>query len=197
MLENPTAEDLFRVVMIDKIRKVKLTIKLKDKDGDEIPIVELVEKLTEYVGDKLADEGESETRQQIFPLMAQAVVAGLMKLLGHSHAAFTLSQETTRYSLIHMMAVAFYLLKWVQQNGVKIYTTEEPVSEEDIDTMVRISKAGDMATQFAALGGDPHRVIKEFLASGELKPEDLQKMGVDWSEEEQNKEQEKEKKGNN
>ena len=176
-----TTDELFRIVMIDKPRKVKVNIQLRDKDGDEIPVRETIEKLSEWVSDKLKlndNNNNNQCRNQIFPLMSNAVVGALIKLLGPAYSTFLLSHESVRYSLIHAMVIGFYLLKWMQKKDIKIFTHDEPVTEEDIEMYDRISKANDTSIQAMAAGVNPQEVIKKLVQSGKLKAQDLEQMGV-------------------
>lgn len=194
MYQEPkaTADELFRIIMIDRKRKVKMAIQLRDKDGDEIPIRETIEKLTEYIGDKLKAEGGNICKQQIMPLMSQAVVGGMIKLMGQGPATFMLSNEHTRYGLINMMTVAFYLVKWIQGKNLKIHTIEESITQEDVDMYDRISTASDISVQSAAMGNDPKMVIREMVKRGQLKKSDLKKMGTEsWLDEETSEEEKK------
>lgn len=191
---SATIDELYKVTMIDRIRKVKITIQLKDEEGDEIPVRETIEQLTSYISDKVAEDKPNVTKQQVMPLMAQAMVGGMIKLLGPSHAMLMLSNQVTRYGLINMMTVSFYLLKWLQKNKIKIHTIEDSITEEEIDMYDRINTAGDLSIQAAAMGADPKKVIREMIKLGKLKKSDLAQMGTeDWLE----KETEEDKKESN
>jgi hypothetical protein len=113
------------------------------------------------------------------PLMAQSMVGGMVKLLGEEQTAFLLSHEVIRISLIHMMTVGFSLLKWIQKKDIKIYTTEEHISDEDIAMYERVSQANDLAMQGSAVGLHPDEVIKELVKRGKLETSDLKTMGYD------------------
>jgi len=193
MFEDPgaTADELFRIVMIDRKRKVRMSIQLRDEDGDEIPVRETIEKLTEFIGDKLKEEEGNVCKQQIMPLMSQAVVGGMIKLMGQGFATYMLSQQHIRVGLIHMMTVSFYLVKWLQAKNIKIHTTEEPVTQSDIDMYDRISKANDMTMQAAAHGVDPKEIVREMLRQGSLHQDDLTEMGIEDITTEEIKETEK------
>jgi hypothetical protein len=177
--EQPTTDQLFKITMIDRARKIKMNIQLCDKGGDEIPIRETIEKLTEWVADKIQTEEANVCKQQIFPLMGQAIVGGMVKLMGPDHAAFMLSQEPTRYSLIHMMTVGFYLFKWLQRHEIQIHTYEESITAEEIEMYDRISHASDLSVQTAALGGNPKDMVRELLRTGKLKQSDLHTLGIE------------------
>lgn len=172
-----TVDELFRVVMIDRKAKKKLNVALKDEIGDFIPIRETIEQLTEYISDKIKQEEPSIYKQQIMPLMAQSMVGGMVKLMGEEQTAFLLSHEIIRISLIHMMTVGFSLLKWVQKKNIKIYTTEEDISDQDLAMYERVSQATDLAVQGSAAGVPPKDIIKELIKSGKLQVEDLKSMG--------------------
>lgn len=176
--EAPSVDDIFKVIMIDRKRKVKMHIQLQDKHGDEVPIRETVEKLTEWVLDKVKDDEPNTCQQQIVPLMGQAVASGLIKLLGPSIGTVMMSQEETRYSLVHMMTMSFYLLKWLQKKEIHIHTYEEPVTQDDLDKYDRVSRASDLTVQMASMGGDPKKVIELLLEQGKLKTSDLKEMGL-------------------
>lgn len=177
--DGPSVDTIARVIMIDMDRKVKMTVQLRDEEGDEIPLKDTIEKLVEYISDKLKEEEINSTRQQIYPLMAQAMVGGLSKLLGSFYTSVILSNSTVRYSLIHMMTVGFYLLKFIQNKGIKIHTIEEPITADDIEAYQRLSKASDTITNTTLMGYDPKQVVQEMLKNGLLKHEDLEKLGID------------------
>lgn len=179
--EAPTAsvDELFRIITIDRKRKVKMTVQLRDAAGDEVPIRETIEKLTEYVGDKMKEDGHNTCKQQIMPMMAQAVVGGLVKLMNEGPATYMLSQEHIRFSLVHMMIVSFYMFKWIQKKQIKIHTTEEDITDEDIAMYDRVSTASDVSVMAAAHGGDPKEVLRQMIDSGQLKKEDLDGIGFE------------------
>jgi hypothetical protein len=179
--EHKTAsvDELFQITMIDRVRKCKVEICLKDKDGDEVPVRETIEKLTEYVLDKVKDTEGNQCKQQIMPLMGQAMVGGLSKILGLQMTALMLSQDHTRYSLMHMMTVGFYLLQWLKKKEIKIHTTETPLSDDDLAMYDRINSANSAATAAGFMGQDPREVIKSWLKAGKLSQSDLKEMGID------------------
>ena len=176
--ETPTSiKDLLKLVLIDKNRGVSTSICLKDPDGDEVDISEIMGKLTDYVSDKMKDEGENSCKQQIMPLMAQGLVSGMTKYMGQGMAAVIISDEMMRHSLIHMMTTSFYLLKFIQQKNIKIYTTETPVTSEEIEMYERCSRASDFTMKYASMGGDPRVALKEMLKKGLIKKSDLTALG--------------------
>jgi len=175
----PSVDELFRVVAMDRKRKVKFEVDLRDEDGEQLNINELVESLTEYVTDQMKSDKENVTQQQIFPLMAQAVVAGMTKLMGPYLSTLMLSQEGSRYGLVYMTIMGFYLLKFIQKHDIKIFSTESAVSDEELAMYDRVGAASSMATMASHLGADPKEVIRELLKSGQLQRDDLEKLGAE------------------
>ena len=107
------------------------------------------------------------------PLMAQSVVSGLGRMLGIQHTAFYLANETSRIALINMMAIAFLLLKYIQQNELTIQTFEEEIAEEEIEEIERKASASSTATMGALLGIDPKTILENLVEKGEITQEDL------------------------
>jgi hypothetical protein len=191
-------EELCRLVMIDRQRKVRTTIVLKDADGDEIPIGETVKKLTQYMIDKTKDEEDNACRLQVIPLMSQALAGGLIKLMGTGEAVYLLSDHSIRMSLIYMMGMSFYLLKWIQQHNIRISTVEQSLTDEDIEMYDRVSRANEATVKYSALGGDPKQMIRELLKRGAIRKEDLATLGADdLTEEETEKNEASEEKKSN
>jgi len=177
--DTPSIDQLLKIVMIDPRRKVKMSVQLRDEDGDEIPISEITEKITEYVSDRMKQEELNSTRQQVIPLMTQAMVSGLYKLMGPQLSSLLMSQEMTRYSLLFMMGVGFYLLKFIQQKNIKIHTIEEEVTQEEIDQYHRMNDASSIASIAAASGADPKEIVRILLKKGAITREDIISMGAE------------------
>lgn len=171
--DTPSIEELFQVVSIDRHRKVKMHTEFRDASGDEVPIRETIEKITEFVSDKLESEEGNTCKQQVMPAMAQAVVSGLAKSMGINLATYMLGQSHIRYGLLHMMIVAFHLAVWLKKKDIKIHTIEEALTDEDLEMYDRISNASDVITTLAAMGGDPKELLQKMIQSGQLKESDL------------------------
>ena len=166
-------EDLFSMVTINRVRKKKVRVELEDETGDTVQLKDVITELLAYIKDKMEDEEGNQFTEQILPLMAQSVVSGLGRMIGIRPTAFYLSQPVARTAIINMMAVALYLLKFVQQKNLVINTFEEDVSEEEIDELDRRIKAESMATLAAFAGEDPRAVLKELREQGHLTDDDL------------------------
>lgn len=171
-----TPEEVFSMVMINKMRNKKVSCELIDSDGDEVELHEVVEQLLGYIKDRMQDEGENEFNDKIMPLMTQAMVSGLARMIGIPHTAFHMSNEVTRHAFIHMMGMSFLLLKWLQQKNITIQTIEEDISDEEIERLDRKSRAHDVATMGSLLGGSPQKILQELMENGQITEEDMHDM---------------------
>jgi hypothetical protein len=172
--DDLTPEEVFKMVMLNKIKGTKVSIQLEDKDGDIVALADVVEGLIGYVKDKLQADEDSDFTAQIMPMMAQSLVSGLGRMIGIRGTAFYLAQEGTRHAMIYMMCVGFLLLKYVQEHGLLIHTYEEEVSEEEIEEIERKSKASSVATMGSMMGMDPREIMQQLVEKGELHEQDLE-----------------------
>jgi hypothetical protein len=166
-------EDLFGMVTINRVRKKRVHVELEDDSGDTVLLKDVISELLAYIKDKMEDEDGNQFTEQILPLMAQSVVSGLGRMIGIRGTAFYLSQPVARTAIINMMAVALYLLKFVQQKGLVINTFEEDVTDEEIEELDRRTKANSAATLAALAGEDPRAVLRSLREQGHLTDDDL------------------------
>ena len=169
-----TPEEVFSMVMLNKVKGTKVTVQLEDKDGDIVELADIIEGLINYVKDKIGDDEGSDFTEQIMPLMSQAVVSGLGRMMGVRATGFYLAQDTTRHAIIYMMCVGFMLLKYVQEHELLIHTYEEEVSQEDIDEIERKSKATSVATMSGMMGMDPRDILQQMVDRGDLTEQDFE-----------------------
>lgn len=169
-------EEVFSLVMINKKRMVRTKIELRDEQGEVIPLHEVVADLLAYMKGKLEEGAESQLADQIYPMMGQVLVSGLGRLVGISMTGFYLSSDVARMSFMHMMSVSFLMLKYVQEKKLTIISVEEPVTEEEVQSVERKSKANSVAMMGAMTGMSYKDILKELVDKGELTQEDLQSM---------------------
>ena len=166
-------EDVFKMCTINKIKKTRVTVELRDEEDDVVELKDVIQQLLEYIKDQLKDKKGNQFVDQILPLMAQSVVSGLGRLIGLRLTAFHLSNEITRTSIIQMMCVALLMLKFVQQNGLQIHTFEEDVTDEEIEEVERRTRAESTATLAALAGHNPREVLERLRANGDITDQDL------------------------
>jgi hypothetical protein len=175
-------DDVFNLITIDRIRKKKITVSLRDKEtGDEISLKQSVHQIMDYIQDQTSNSKNLTNKQrlmtnQIMPLCSQAMCSGLPRLLGERHAYMTVTIEKFRYSTIMMMMLSLSLLKWVQQKNLEIVAHEEDVSDEEIEKMDKISRASSTAATGAMMGMSPKEIMQDLLKSGDLDLGEVKKM---------------------
>ena len=183
-LDEDTLDDLFKIYIIDKINKKKVSVQLEDSEsGDVVNLKDVLDQVDNYVSDQLKSKVPNSTTQQIFPLMAQNLVHGLPKHLGRYNSAIVLSTETLKYTYLFRMTASFYLLKFIQKNNLKIVTIEEDISEQEIEKFERLNRASSAISLAHLAGVDPKDLVKEMIKRGSLDKGDLEDMGMDLSEE--------------
>lgn len=168
-----TPEDIFSMVMLNKVKKTKVKVQLQDKEGDNIELPAIVEQLIKYIDDKLKDPSGNQFADQIMPLMSSAVLSTLGRIIGIRGTAFYLAEDNTRMALIWSMCVAFLLLKYVQKHELTINTIEEQVSDEEIEDFERKAKLNNIATLSELMGADPQQVLQELVDQGKITEDDL------------------------
>jgi hypothetical protein len=174
--EDLAPEDVFSMVMINKIKKTKVRAELQDKDGDKVELSEVIAELLRYMNDKMKDTEGNQFADQIFPLVTQSMVSTLGRLMGIHSTAFYLANDGTRTAIAWSMAMAFLLLKYVQKHNLTINTFEEEVSDEEIESIERKAEANKVAMLGAMMGEDPKEVLKKMLDEGRITESDLEEM---------------------
>ena len=175
--DNPddiTPEDIFKMVMVNKLRKIKVKVELRDKDGDKVELADIVTELIKYMKEQMGDENGNQFSDQILPLVSESLVSTLGRMLGIQVTAFYLSNDTTRTALLWSMAMAFLILKYVQKHGLIIHTMEEAITDEEIEEIERRSEANRVATLGAMLGENPRDILQKLLDEGKITSEDLE-----------------------
>jgi len=125
---NNKYEDIIQLVTVDRDRKKKISVKIVDKDGDEVPFKDTIKQVMKYLEDKLAPGAQSQILTQIVPLMHQSMVAALPQTTGMQSAAAILALESIRFPMSMMMLLSFSLLKLIQQKEFKIITPRKQAS---------------------------------------------------------------------
>lgn len=178
-------EDIFKLITIDRIRKKKMSVRLVDAEGDEVPFKHTIKQIMQYLSDKMSVKKDSEVdimstknqiANQILPLITQAMVSGLPEAVGDFRAAQLLTVDGVRWPIINMMLLSFSLLKLIQDKKFKIVTTEEDVSDFEMEKLAKFSRISEAATIGAMHGKAPKDLLKELLASGDISSEELSEL---------------------
>ena len=167
------------VIAIDRVRKVRMDAELRDSNDKSIDINETVESITSYIQDQMKADDQNIIQQQVFPVMAKAAVTALSESVGQYNAGLMISQEMFRSALTSCMMSAFLLMQFVKKNDLKIYTSEEELTDEEIESLNRVNKASSIAALGSQLGANPRDIIRELLSTGQLTQEDLVALGAE------------------
>lgn len=174
--EDLTPEDVFKAVMLNREKGVRLCVELRDKDNDIVLIKDIVEELLLYMKDKMESPDNNDFTNQILPLIAQASVSGLGRLIGIPEAGAILTSDTLRFATHQMMGMSLLLLKFIQKKELKIYSYEEEISEEEIEDLDRRSAASRVAMMGSTLGLDTRELLAEMLRQGKITKEDIEEL---------------------
>jgi hypothetical protein len=164
-------EDIFTIATLDRERRVKLTVELRDKDEDCIPLKDVIEQLLNYIKDKT--KSGSSFNDQIMPLMAQAMVGALGRLMGIQGTAVILAIPDLRQAFAYTMGLSFLLLKFIQKKELRIHLIEQQLTEEEFEALLRRTRANNVTTLAAMAGENPREVVQEMLRQGKLTQEDV------------------------
>lgn len=118
----------------------------EDDEADKTDLRETARQLAQYLIDA-AKAGETQQTQdnpivqQIMPLMSSVAGETLVTLLGPQLAAYLLVSNVTRNAIIFSMTAGFLLFKLMSKHGMKITTTETPMTDQEIENIMQAAKA--------------------------------------------------------
>lgn len=172
--DEPTPEDVFKMVTICKTRKVRLSVELHDGDDEIVLISEAAEAVLNYMKEKSGKGADNDYINQIAPFMAQLLVSGLGRRIGIRETAFLLSNDIIKFALTEMMSMSFLMLKFMQAHGLKLRTLEEDVTDEEIEEVFNKNRANkNQAAAMGLLDLSPKDVMKFMMEEGMVSKEDL------------------------
>ncbi len=165
---------------IDYVNKKRIWIELQDQEGNSIDLKETTETILQWISDKMKKEaGLTKTLTEIFPLAAQLLAGGIEKSAGYHNALFILSNQTIRYTVLQQMMLMHYFEKFIAKNNLKILSMSEPITEEDIQQLLRVDKANSVTAMSSMMGINPKDAVKMMYDSGNLTEEDIKLMEFD------------------
>lgn len=151
-MSNPY--ESFRLVTIDKVKKVQIDITLEDQNKEEVPLSDICTEMKDLLLEA-AKAGENQQdnpiRDKLMPLMASIIGQLLPELAGRTGIALLGTPESR--ALISLATTAgFLLLKRIQKSNLKIIATEESLTDDEIEAFLRESCAFDAALYSSLLG---------------------------------------------
>lgn len=186
--ERLTPEDVFKLVTINRVRKVKTRTEITDTDGNTVDMVDLIQQLMTYMKDKVSSHEANQFSDRILPMLAQTMGSFLGRFLGIPKAAFYLAVPDTRDAFQYSMALGLLLYKTVKDKNWTIHTYEEDLTDEELEEIERKSAANNVATLAALSGHNAREVLREMVNQGKLTEKDLKDiLGSSDSEEDDDK----------
>lgn len=171
--DHLTPEDVFKMVTLNRTRGIRVKTELRDKDNEAVDLTNIVEELLLYMKDKLSDPASSELASQIMPLMSQAMVSGLGRLIGIRHTGAIITSDILNFSMVQMMCMALLMLKFIQKKELKIFTYEEDISPEEIEDLDRRAEVTKATVVGSLMGLEPREMLRELLKQGKISKEDV------------------------
>lgn len=175
-LDSLSPEEIIQVATVDKVRKVRITAEIRDEDGNVTPLHEIIEELLGYIKRKIESDDTNNFKEQIAPLMNQTLASGLPRLIGIGPACFYITNESARVSISIMMSLSLLLLKYIQEQKLTIFTVEEPLTDEEMESLQKRSDASSIATMGYAMGMTHKQIMETLLENDMVTREDLEDM---------------------
>ncbi len=126
--------------------KERVLLKKKELEGwraspnDATDIRELTLKLSEYVIDHFSGKVEGSVSNQVLPLMANVMAEALVKFTGETNTMMCMCVDSAKNIILYCMVIGFMFYNLLKTHGIKIVTSEEPVTDLEIAEIERIAK---------------------------------------------------------
>lgn len=169
-----------RANIIDGKRKVRIVPELRDKEGEEVDVSELAGEINDLLAEQMKPVGDgelSEIQGKVYPMVSQFIFESLHLLGGDELAALLLGDRIVRETFINLGMMTFFFTRIVDRRGLKITTTEESISEEEVDRAYRIDFIAETLTKAETMGVSPKAAIAEMVKRGLLTRNDLKAIG--------------------
>ena len=171
--------DALSLVTVDQQRGKRITVFLKMENGDTITLKEITTKLTQYLNDQVRDKkstlaGTNPIINQIMPLIAQASGVCIPSVTDEGTALALLCVEQFRWSIVMMGMLGFSLMKFINDQNLKIITEEEDLTLDEIEEFKRISRVSSASAAGAMMGHSPQEIIRDLIRNGDIRPEEVE-----------------------
>lgn len=146
---------------------------LKDQNDQVVALEDVIKSLTSYIKEKVDSKETNTFKDQILPLMTQAVILALPDLIGTEETALLTARPHAKFGLIYAMGTAFLLLKYMQKHNISIETTEEEMNKEDIDRLIKRISINNAVILGIEEGMSKEEILTELLSLGKITEEDI------------------------
>jgi hypothetical protein len=179
--------DRIKCSVIDLVGKRRLTAELQSKDNEDVDLQETLKTLSDYLKAKLsranADKDKDDPvgntiRNEVLPVVSAATIVALEELLGEEMTGFILSDRLMKTVMVRLTLLGYALHSLVQQNEFVIQTHSVPVTDQEIEQVVRLEDLSDLITKAAAQGIDPKVAVAELIKRELITADDLRSYGL-------------------
>lgn len=169
-------KSMMNLVMINKIRKTRVTVELRDEDNEKVDIGDLLDELSKHITKSAQDTDGSSNQiiDQILPFMSMTTAYLVAEQMPPDIGAMLLSTDTTKYAIIHNMCCSFLLLKVLGNKGLKIFTIEEPLQEGEFEELQSKSKMNEYLVAAKIMGLSLEELIENLQEAGKISKEEAE-----------------------
>ena len=121
-------------MIVDHKRKIKTSIELFTKDGNEVDFQELVLKISKKIEGAVKSEENSRVTTHAYPLVSEILIPAIMGIseMTEMKAVSMVADNRLTYCFLHVMLVAMNVGTYINKHELKIVTKEEPIDEEKL-----------------------------------------------------------------
>jgi len=120
-------------------KKISEQNSIDENENNPTNIDELVSRLARYVSENL-NNNESPIRNQVMPLMCNAMSEATKEIIGESEANLILSLEFIRSTILFSMIVGFALHNLLKSHNMKIQGKAIQLSEAEYQEIIELSE---------------------------------------------------------
>jgi len=164
------------LVMVNRLKKTKVTIELRDKDGDKVEIQDILDDICTYIHAQLSEEStqDNQIKDQVLPFVSMAAAYVISNQLPNELGAMILSNKDSRHAILFAMCCSFLILRVVHSKDLKIFTIEEPVSDEDIARMDQFSKLNEYVVAAHVMGISMDELFELLKENGKITDNEIE-----------------------
>lgn len=145
-------EEYFEMITIMPKRKVKMVAHLEDQDGSKILLSTIAEKMKDHINKHMKSSENSPINSQLFPLINQMMISAVPRHVNISTAAFLFTARESRYALSMFGLQIALLMRYIDQNKLKVVCTEHKISQEQVDEYLAKEEEASLSLHSAVMG---------------------------------------------
>ncbi|HUU86423.1 MAG TPA: hypothetical protein VMX17_01550 [Candidatus Glassbacteria bacterium] len=162
--------------VFDLKQKRILNIRL-EQENNEIDTDEAVAAVRDFVEKQLKDT-DNKLVSNTLPLMSTTMINTLGSVIGSDKiGALLMAQPLFRDTFIREMLFAFYMGKYLAANNINIVPFHEELSEEEVESFIKIQKLNDLMSSAGLYGVGKKEFVKAATELDLLDPEAMKVFG--------------------